>query len=640
MLGGLSMQGGTAQTAANLEAITDLLCRCARQRVRLRAGIGWSVAVRQLLAVWAAAALGLGSAVQAVQAKCSVGLIARLPVTMEGLRASVPVKVNGKDTSFWLDSGAFFSIMSKAKASELGLKTEAAPFGLYLTGVGGTATLELTRIKSFNLVGNELKNLQFLVGGSDAGNGLIGQNILAVADTEYDLANGTVNLFETKNCRDTGLAYWAKDQKYSIADLLNGDSAMDRHIYTKGLINGKSVRIMLDTGAPTTVLNRSAAERIGIDFSAPGVVESFGMTGIGTKSRRSWIVSLKSFDIGGETILNTPIRVIEDKGDKDFSHDMLLGADFFLSHRLFVSPATRRLFLTYNGGAIFSLTTDGEVGARLTRTEGDWAQGNAAVPTDAAGFARRASSKAARSDWAAAIADYGEAIQREPGNAAFWRARAQAHGRLDNDRSARADFDKAIELAPGDPDLLVLRGFLRLKDGDTAGALADAEAAAAGFAGGSLDHLQVVNLFDRLHRADRVLALIDPIIALHRQDSKLGVLLNTRCYSRALANSELAKALADCNTAIKRDGALAAYLDSRAMVKVRQGDWAGALADYDAALAMDAGQSTSLYMRGWARRASGSTDPEAVKQSAADFAAAKAIDADVADQFVPYGFAP
>ena len=596
--------------------------------------------MRKWLAVFGTVAIGLGGGVQAAQAACKIAVYARLPVTMEGVRASVPVEINGKPTKLWLDSGAFFSIMPKARAVELGLKTQALPFGFYITGIGGSASVELATIKSFKIVGQDLKNIEFLVGGSDAGNGLIGQNLLAIGDTEYDLANGKVNLFKTTDCRDTNLAYWAGDKPYGLTELLKGDDEHDQHIYAKGEINGTSIRLMLDTGASSSVLNRSAAERAGIDLSAPGVVETAPSSGLGTKSRRSWIVKLKSFAIGGEEIRNTPVRVIDDKGDKLLGFDMLIGADFFLSHRLFVSPAGRHLFLTYNGGAVFSLTTDGEMGPSTTRTEGDWGVANVATPTDAAGFARRASGSAARKDWKAAIADYAEAIQREPGNAAYWRARANANAMVDDDQAARRDLDKAIELAPSDPDLLVQRGFLRVRDGDAKGALADAEAALAGYHEGTLDRLSVVGLFDRLHRADRVLAVIDPIIALHRDDNVLGELLNTRCYTRALANVELAKAMSDCNTAIKRDGALGAYVDSRAMVKVRQGDWPGALADYDAALAKSPQQAASLYMRGWARRASGAADADAAKQSAADFAAAKAIDGDIADRFTPYGFAP
>jgi len=356
--------------------------------------------VRRIRRVFLGIAMaGLCGSANIAAAKCSVGMVARLPVTMEGPRATVPVEVNGKPTTFWLDSGAFFSIMSKAQAAELGLKTTSLPPGFYVTGVGGNSTAELATIKSFRIVGQELKNLQFLVSGSDAGAALIGQNILSAFDTEYDLANGHVNLIHTRDCGDTNLAYWAEGRFIGIAELFSAENAFDRHIRTKGEVNGKPVTLLLDTGAPASVINRSAAERIGIDLSAPGVVESDRASGSGTKFRRTWIVTLKTFNIGGEEIRNTPIRVIEDKGD-ELNYDVLVGVDFFLSHRLFVSRATHHLFLTYNGGPIFSMTTDGEIGQRKTTTEGDIGLiGKVETPKDAAGWAQRASAHAARGDW-------------------------------------------------------------------------------------------------------------------------------------------------------------------------------------------------------------------------------------------------
>ncbi|WP_421852756.1 aspartyl protease family protein [Novosphingobium sp.] len=583
--------------------------------------------------------LALCSLAQPAAAKCTIGMAARLPVTMDGLRATVPVEVNGKKTIFWLDSGAFFSLMSKAQAAALDLQTTSLPPGFYITGIGGNASAELATIKSFKIVGQELKNLQFLVGGSDFGTAVIGQNILAIFDTEYDLANGHVNLVKTKDCRGVNLAYWADGKAAGMADLIPPENELTKHIFAKGTINGKPVKLMFDTGAPATTLTSTAAARLGIDLSGPGVVASERTSGIGTKFRRTWIVTLKSFEVGGEEIRNTPIRVREDKGD-DHDEDVLVGADFFLSHRLFVSPATGHMFLTYNGGPIFSLTTDGEIGARKTRTEGDWAVSNTETPKDAAGFARRASGFAARRDWKAAVADYDEAIRLEAGKAEYWLGRADARERTGDAKGARADFDKAITLTPNNPDLVIRRGFVRLKEGDEKGALADAETALAGYHEGSLDRLAVVALYDRLHRTDRVLALIDPIIALHKNDNELGSLLNTRCYSRALANIELTKALADCTGAIKRLGPIPAIIDSRAMVKVRMGDLAGAVADYDDVLAKEPKQAASLYMRGWARRANAKGDAAQLKLAEADFAAAKENDAEIADRFTPYGFAP
>lgn len=598
--------------------------------------------VRRIRRVFLGLALaGLGGFADIAAAKCSIGMVARLPVTMEGPRATVPVEVNGKQATFWLDSGAFFSIMSKAQAAELGLGTTTLPPGFYITGIGGNATVELATIKSFKIVGQELKNLEFLVGGSDAGGALIGQNILSAFDTEYDLANGHVNLVQTKDCGKTNLAYWATPEKFiGMADLVKPADELDRHIIAKGEINGKPARLMFDTGATASYVNSTAAERLGIDLNAPGVVKSESTSGFGKSFRRTWIVTLKTFAVGGEEIRNTPIRVLENKGD-ELDFDVLVGVDFFLSHHLFVSRSSSHLFLTYNGGPVFSMTTDGEIGERKTKTEGDIGLSDKVdTPKDAAGWAQRASARASRGDWKAAVADYDEALKLEPGKAEYWRSRANARWRTGDAGGARADFDKAIALAPNDPDLLIQRGFERARDGDEKGALADAEAALAGYHAGSLDRLRVVALFDRLHRADRVLALIDPIIALHKADNELGNLLNTRCYSRALANIELAKAMADCNGAIKRIGATPAFVDSRAMVKVRMGDLAAALADYDEVLAKAPKEAASLYMRGWVRRALANGDADKLKLAAADFAAAKAIDDKIADDFVPYGFAP
>ena len=35
---------------------------------------------------------------------------------------------------------------------------------------------------------------------------------------------------------------------------------------------------------------------------------------------------------------------------------MLIGADFFLSHRVYVANSQRKLYFTYNGGPVFNLT--------------------------------------------------------------------------------------------------------------------------------------------------------------------------------------------------------------------------------------------------------------------------------------------
>ena len=96
--------------------------------------------------------IGVLLAGQAWADDCHLKDYGTLPVEMVGSRATTMVKINGTDTRFILDTGAFFNFMSKANADTLGLidirvKSDAlasAARGGTLTGeqlTGGTFTI-------------------------------------------------------------------------------------------------------------------------------------------------------------------------------------------------------------------------------------------------------------------------------------------------------------------------------------------------------------------------------------------------------------------------------------------------------------------------------------------------------------------
>src|SRR5205814_2283760 len=98
--------------------------------------------------------------------------------------------------------------------------------------------------------------------------------------------------------------------------------------------------------------------------------------------------------------------------------------DFFLSHRVLVSNSQKKVYFTYNGGPVFRL--ERQPGSQKV-AQSEPAPVIAAPPTagpTAAELVRRAAASAARRDFAAAIADYGRAIELEPNNAAAYQARA------------------------------------------------------------------------------------------------------------------------------------------------------------------------------------------------------------------------
>ena len=89
---------------------------------------------------------------------------------------------------------------------------------------------------------------------------------------------------------------------------------------TNASINGRSMQVLVDTGANVVALNSTHAMALGVDYSAgaPARVE----TASGTAS--AWIVTLKSVDVGGIRVDNVQATVVEG----DFPSTVLLGMTY------------------------------------------------------------------------------------------------------------------------------------------------------------------------------------------------------------------------------------------------------------------------------------------------------------------------
>ena len=358
--------------------------------------------------------LGIGAllASQAWADGCQLKDYGTLPVDMVGGQATTLVKINGTDTRFVLDTGAFFNTMSRANALSLGLKLRPAPFGFRIGGIGGNADVQFTQVKDFGILDTTLHKVAFVVGGTDAGHGLLGANLLDLADLEIDLAHGKLTLFSTVGCEKHSLAYWSTDGKYNDADVVSSGDQHDRRTFFNVTINGKKVRAVLDSGAYATALSRRAARRVGIDLDAPDV-KAGNSIGIGARAVKTWTVRIDSFSVGSETIQHSQMQVIDgDMGDTD----MLLGVDFLLAHHMFIANSQRKAYFTYNGGRVFTFAD------ALSDSEkpdaGTAADGNDAKPMTAADYALRGQARLSRGEPRAAVADLDEAIRLAPDQAA------------------------------------------------------------------------------------------------------------------------------------------------------------------------------------------------------------------------------
>lgn len=573
---------------------------------------------------------GLASLVacSAMADECHLTTYGTLPVEMMANRATTVVKINGQDARFILDTGASFNMMSSANAASLGLKLEPAPMGFRISGVGGSASVQQTHVKDFGILGSSLPKVAFIVGGTDAGMGLLGANLLDIADLEIDLAHGKLSLFQPEHCEKTSLALWAKDGNYNLADLESGEDRNDRRTFVKVIINGKPVRALIDTGAVATMIGRAAAERVGLDLQSPDAKVGSSSYGIGAKSLKTWTVKVDTFSVGSETIQHSQMQVLDGAfGDRT---EMLLGVDFVLAHHMFIANSKKKLYFTYNGGRVFTYADAPDGGDKPDASAS--AHGGSDAVKSAGDYALRGQALLARGEAVAAVAALNEAIRLAPDQASYYVARAMAHDAAQQGDAELADLDKALSLDPKNADALLQRAQHRLALKDRAGASADVAAAQVLAPAGSADARWVARLYLELDQPAAALPLLDDWIRLHGNDALLGSALNERCWARGLSNQMLDEALKDCRKAIRRDGEHAGYLDSLGLVEFRLGHYPESIKAYEQALAKEPKQAWSRYGLGLAKIRAGQVDA-----GKADLVAAHAIDAQIDEQTAKYG---
>ena len=586
---------------------------------------------------------------------CKLAKIAEFPITMVGMRPLITASINDVDVQFVVDSGAFYSMISAASAAELKLKTSPAPFGFYVKGVRGTADVSIATAKTFRLAGVPLHNVEFLVGGSEAGQGsigLLGQNFLHIGDVEYDFGQGVVRLMKAEDCSKALLAYWvSKSTPYSVIDLvsepaLSGQTTGSHiapktlqlsHTLSSAYVNGAEIHVMFDTGAATSVLSLKAAARAGIKPDSPGVVSAGASYGIGRSTFASYIAPFSSFKVGEEEIKNTRLRI----GDIDLPNaDMLIGADFFLSHRIYVANSQHKLYFTYNGGPVFNLSA-GNRPVTEPATDASVQQPNkvGAAIEDAADYSRRGAAFASRREFDQALAALTRACELAPENPEYLYQRGMVYWQMKQPAPAMADFDQALKLKTDNLPALIARAQLLLQRGDEDRAAADLDAADAIAPKEADERYQMARAYERADRMAPAIAQITLWIDSHADDARLPDALNSRCWFRALEGADLALAVKDCNAALKRADKSSPFYakvaDSRGLVFLRMGDYDKSIADYNASLKINAKNAWSLYGRGIDKlRKQRTSDGDA------DIAQATAVWPQVVEEFKRRGIVP
>jgi tetratricopeptide (TPR) repeat protein len=550
-------------------------------------------------------------------AACQIEAL-ELPVKMVGRRAVATVGINGTPVPLTVDSGAFFSFLTDAAAEQLKLRLRRDP-SLRVEGLTGKVDARITMVDKLQLFNGDIPRVEFIVGVNEPGAGtlgLMGRNLLAFTDTEYDLAHGVIRFsFPGDGCADANMAYWAGTVPVTEVELLSEFRARTPALRARVKLNGTELIALFDTGAATVVSAR-AAKRAGVaeaDMTPSGTVY-----GAGSGTSKGWTALFEKFELGGEAILHNRLHVSDFRLE---DADMLLGIDFFLSHRIYVSKKQSKMFITYGGGTVFALNK-GEA-ARPAAFDADPAASGVRLAS-ADELARRGAALASRREYESALADLNQACELEPTSAGLFAQRGAIQEALKRPAKALEDFDKAIELDPTQVDARFQRALLHSRAKNRDGAEADLGVLDKTLAPQAQMRLAMANLYLNLEQPAAALIQLNQWLPAHPREARREVALNNRCWIRVRLGIELNEAVADCNDAVDGDSKNAAYLDSRGWLFLRLGNYPKALADFDRSIELRPKGAWSLYGRGLTKARLGDA-----AQGEADLAAARTLQPDI-----------
>ena len=575
--------------------------------------------------------LGLGAEALPARAACSVQQM-DIPVRTVERRPVATMVLNGTPVQLLVDSGAFYSMLTPSTAAQLKLPLRHLPFGMSVRGYTGEIEAKRTVVEEVGLAPAKLKDIEFLVGGNELGagiQGILGRNILSLADTEYDLAHGMVRLsFPKGDCEDSNLAHWAGEAPVVVVPLVRNERT-DTSIRVNIAINGRTTIALLDTGATRTTMTLRAAQRAGIEER--DMTHAGRVGGAGEGAVRAWTAPVATFELGGERILDSRLGVA---AASTTNHDMLLGLDYFLSHRIYVSRLQRKLYVTWNGQPIFPPASAAAVAASGTADSPYAAKPQDLSPDDADGLARRGTAALAAGDTVRALADLTRAVELAPTVAQHVQDRARVHLAMRQPRLALADLDEALRLEPGLAEARARRSRLRVELRDRAGAEADLAQLDAALPPSSHLRADMGRLYFNLGQMELALKQFDQWVSTHPDDAALAGVLSTRCWLRARQNIELPRALQDCKKAVDLDGGDPVQHTNLGLTYLRMAEPGSARKSFDRAVALRP-LPQALYGRALAQlRLDEATGAER------DLAAARAARPQIDDEMRRMGFEP
>lgn len=281
---------------------------------------------------------------------CDVRQRATVPLDITGGLIVVQVDVNGIAGRFILDTGAQRSTVTLAAVSRLALARD--PWvSTTMQGVGGTEQRPNANPRSLAMGGVPLQRrtvtrdtsltvmtLPFAAAASI--DGLLGRDYLSVFDLDLDMRARRLTLYDVTGCSGRFLPWTGNYTPMQVENPAN--SALIIPV----AVDGVKLRALLDTGASATLVAAPGMARLSLSQQQLAGDPADTVSGMGPRTLLMHRHRFNTLRVGDETTPEPLLWVAPTRLNP--ITDMLLGADWLAGKRLWISYATRQVFISGN----------------------------------------------------------------------------------------------------------------------------------------------------------------------------------------------------------------------------------------------------------------------------------------------------
>ncbi|MBI1329635.1 MAG: hypothetical protein GC166_07000 [Alphaproteobacteria bacterium] len=263
----------------------------------------------------------------------------------------VPVMMD-KRRNLVVDTGGAISTLIPKTVAEMRLEPKQSSWN-WQSDLTGRVNNTLVRVPNLTFGKVAMHDATFFVEAADPDaitlpskmEGVLGPSHLMTFDVELDFGNGTMSLYSPFHCPGK-VVHWAKAWTEIPFKIKNG------HIQFYIRLDGKSLSAVLDTGAPYSILNMSAAKRwFDITTRTPGVEPIGHLNGVQKDTHITYHKRFQSLSLDGLEIKNPYLVLIPDlmqgaKGEHIKTADLILGLREISALHIYISYREEKIYLT------------------------------------------------------------------------------------------------------------------------------------------------------------------------------------------------------------------------------------------------------------------------------------------------------